>query len=256
MTQSPGSDSAPWTTARSNSRIENERFVTAVSKSVVSYLEPSDIGYYRAGARNRFCVAWFRILTSSLCGGRSSDYSFAKQISPVTSASYGPIAGSPGIVSGPITSAGILNGPSVDVINMHQQRAVELEPRNAEAYFRLADVFIQVGNYEQALAALEKVRELTPEFEGVRAGIARVYALTGRQREAQQMIRGLKADLVSIAAVYAALGDKESAFKTLEKAAGEHNPILVGLKVSPPFDSLYSDPRMIALLRRMNLAAK
>jgi len=138
----------------------------------------------------------------------------------------------------------------------YQQRAVELEPRNAEAYFRLGDLFVQVGGFDQALAAFRQVGELTPEFESFRAGIAHVYALTGRQREPRQIINRLKADPMSIAAVYVALGDKNAAFMTLEQAAKERSPTLVSIKVAPAFDSLHSDPRWQSLLRRMNFPAE
>ncbi len=138
----------------------------------------------------------------------------------------------------------------------YQKRAVELEPRNAEAYFRLGDLYVELGNYDQALAAYEKLGELTPEFESYRAGIARVHALTGKKTEARQAISSLKADPLSLAAVYVALGDKQHAFMTLEQAAKVRSPTLVGLKAAPLFDSLHSDPRMPALLRQLNFATE
>lgn len=138
----------------------------------------------------------------------------------------------------------------------YQRRAVELEPRNAEAYFRLGELYVQLGSYDQALAAFEKVGELTPESKNFRAGIARVYALMGKQREARHAIRRLKADPMSMAAAYVALGDKDQAFMTLEQAAKERSPTLIGLKVAPIFDSLHSDPRMKVLLRELNFATE
>lgn len=138
----------------------------------------------------------------------------------------------------------------------HQKRAVELEPRNAEAYFRLGDLYVELGNYDQALAAFEKVGQLTPEFDSFRAGMARVYALTGKQSEARHALRGLKADPMSLAAVYVALGDKDEALMTLEQAAKERSPTLVGLKVAQSFESLHSDPRMEALLSRLNFVTE
>ena len=135
---------------------------------------------------------------------------------------------------------------------VHQKRAVELEPRNAEAYFRLADVYVATSNYDQAIAAFERVGELTPEFESFRAGIAHVYALMGKQREARQMIRKSKADPMSIAVVYVALGDNDEAFRILEKAVEERSPVLIGLKAIPFLENLHSDPRWQTLLRRMN----
>jgi adenylate cyclase len=82
--------------------------------------------------------------------------------------------------------------------------------------------------------------------------MARVYALMGRQREARQMIKGLNANPYIIAAVYAALGDKDTAFRILDKAVEERSSALIQLKADPPFESLHSDPRWKPLLRRMN----
>jgi len=57
---------------------------------------------------------------------------------------------------------------------------------------------------------------------------------------------------VVAAAVYAALGDKDTAFGILEKAAEERDSLLVFLKEDPPFESLHSDPRWQFLIRRMS----
>jgi hypothetical protein len=64
--------------------------------------------------------------------------------------------------------------------------------------------------------------------------MARVYALTGRQREARQMIKGLKANRYITAAVHAALGDKDEAFRVLEKAIEERNSLLVNVNEAHP----------------------
>jgi tetratricopeptide (TPR) repeat protein len=110
---------------------------------------------------------------------------------------------------------------------------------------------VQLGRYNEAIAAYQKAGELVPKSGWFTAGIARVYALTGRQREARQMISGLKTDAEAVAAVYAALGDKDEAFRILDKAIEEHQ-FVFDLKEDPVFESLYSDPRWQALLRRMN----
>lgn len=54
-----------------------------------------------------------------------------------------------------------------------------------------------------------------------------------------------------IASLYALLGDKESAFKWLEKAFQQHPGDLLFLKVNRHFDSLRSDPRFQDLMRRV-----
>jgi len=133
----------------------------------------------------------------------------------------------------------------------HLRRAVELEPRAIRANFRLGDVYAQLRRYDEAIAAFERIREVMPEGGDFQAGIARVYALQGRQREARRMVSGVKGNAYIIAGVYATLGDKDQAFSILEKAV-EERQMLAALKVDPPFENLHSDPRWKALLRRTN----
>jgi tetratricopeptide (TPR) repeat protein len=134
----------------------------------------------------------------------------------------------------------------------HLLRAVELEPQSLTPNYRLGDLYAQLGRYEEALAAYERSGKAISKGGNPHAGIARVYALMGRTREARQMVRGLKVSPHIIAAVYVALGDKDEAFRILEKAVEEHQ-LLTPLMVEPPLESLHSDPRWKALLRRMNL---
>jgi TolB-like protein/DNA-binding winged helix-turn-helix (wHTH) protein/Tfp pilus assembly protein PilF len=135
---------------------------------------------------------------------------------------------------------------------LHLQRAFELEPRSVVVNSRLGIVYAQMGRYDEAIATFEKIKELAPKAgDFIRAGIAHVYALTGSQREARQMISQVKKDSIGTAAVYAALGDKDEAFRILEKAVEERQPI-VALKEIPTLEKLHSDPRWKVLLRRMN----
>jgi len=137
----------------------------------------------------------------------------------------------------------------------HLKRALDLEPRNYSAYVRLGDVYAKLGRYDEALTMFEKAAQLRDD--GMHAArIARVYALMGRQREARQILSGLKAGPFDIAAAYVALGDADEAFKILEKAVEERNSLLVFFKEDPSFDNLHSDPRWKELLRRMNFPSE
>ncbi len=49
------------------------------------------------------------------------------------------------------------------------------------------------------------------------------------------------------------LGQKDQAFKWLEKAYEERDFWITFIKVAPYFDSLRSDPRFKILLKKMNL---
>ena len=99
-------------------------------------------------------------------------------------------------------------------------RAVELDARNDGTYSRLADVYEQMGRYAEAVAFLEKARALTADpGSSYIERLARVYARMGRRSEARQMLEGLKSRgslaLMGAAGAYAALGDRDEAFKLL-----------------------------------------
>ncbi|NOR15487.1 MAG: hypothetical protein GQ544_07270 [Candidatus Aminicenantes bacterium] len=58
---------------------------------------------------------------------------------------------------------------------------------------------------------------------------------------------------IAYAMIYVGIGDNDLAIELLEKAYEERSSELVKLKVHPFYDSLRSDPRFIALLKKMNL---
>jgi len=55
-----------------------------------------------------------------------------------------------------------------------------------------------------------------------------------------------------VAMIYLRLGDKEEALRWLEKAYEERSAWLMGMKLDPALDSLRSELRFQALIRRMN----
>jgi TolB-like protein/DNA-binding winged helix-turn-helix (wHTH) protein/cytochrome c-type biogenesis protein CcmH/NrfG len=138
----------------------------------------------------------------------------------------------------------------------HLNRALELEPGNSGVHERLGDVYDQMGRYADALAAYQKGGSGSPLH---RARVARIYARMGRRGEAKQMLEDLKAETgdrvpgVAAAGAYAALGDKDEAFRLLFAMAEQGGDALNYVKVEPPLDALRSDSRWQALLRRMNL---
>jgi len=116
------------------------------------------------------------------------------------------------------------------------------------------------GQFTEATAFIEKVLQTSPFAQDNLPIAGQAYAKSGRPREAEQCIDRLR-ELAKtqsvrfywIAAIYAALGDKDKAFAELEKAYQERDWFLPRLKVDPIFDSLRADPRFKDLLKRMNL---
>jgi len=137
----------------------------------------------------------------------------------------------------------------------HLNRAIELEPQSFGGYGRLADVYEEMGRYSEALALHEKVRALRNDPPGRSLQVARIYARMGKRKEARQILDAWPATgryYEGLAGVYAALGEKDEAFRLLFRKL-EARPVLNYTKTDPPFQSLHSDPRWPVLLRRMNL---
>ena len=55
----------------------------------------------------------------------------------------------------------------------------------------------------------------------------------------------------NLATVYIGLGQKEQALASLEKAYADRSLILMNLGVDPEFESLHSDPRVVALVSKV-----
>ena len=80
----------------------------------------------------------------------------------------------------------------------------------------------------------------------------------GNTREAEKILNQLKDQAtkrrgfaVPIAIVYATLGDKDQAFAWLDKAYEQQAEGLLVLRVAPPWDPLRSDPRFVALEKKV-----
>lgn len=138
------------------------------------------------------------------------------------------------------------------------KRAIELEPRNSGAHIRLVEVYEAMGKYDKALALCEELtansgRKLSTQSP---ISLARIYARTGKHDAARRILAKTKsADAGPLASAYAALGDKDEAFRLLFKSVQERVDWYIFIKADPPFDVLHSDPRWKELLRLMNLPA-
>jgi hypothetical protein len=95
----------------------------------------------------------------------------------------------------------------------------------------------------------------------IASGLAWVYALAGKQKEATRVLDAFNelaahsyVDFYQVGVIYAGLGNKDRAFQELEKGYAERSPSMVYIKADPFWDeSVRSDPRYANLLRRMGL---
>src|SRR5207253_4184569 len=119
----------------------------------------------------------------------------------------------------------------------------------------LAAAYSEKGNFPEAIALYTKAQEAT-HFPS--SGLAITYLRMGRQIEARDILARLlqtrEKRYVSapvIAAVYVAFGDKEEAFRWLERAYDEHSGVLQWIAFLPEFRALHSDVRFPHLLQRI-----
>ncbi len=145
-----------------------------------------------------------------------------------------------------------------DAIQEYKE-VLEMNPDFWRAHGSLAFAYEEKQMYPEALVELQKVSAIFPHTNAT-AALGQLYALWGKKEKARQIIRGLqkgsKKEYVSdywVAAIYAALGEKDEAFRLLENTFAERERWILLVRVDPRFASLRSDPRFQDLLRRIGL---
>ena len=139
------------------------------------------------------------------------------------------------------------------------KQSIALDPAYVANYARIADVYIALGNYPEAIAWIERGQRVSGSSRRQADGLAVAYALAGRRREAEAIRRQLvelsrdsDQAFTSLAQVDTALGDYDAAFAWLNRAFDAKSATLWLVNGELKFDALRKDPRFTDLLRRMN----
>ena len=125
--------------------------------------------------------------------------------------------------------------------------------------FGLGWAYREKKMYPEAIAALERSLSRSGRHELPLASLAGVYGLARRRGEALKLIDELKARArlrfvpsSLFAQAFIGLGEKNRALGWIERAYEEHDQGMVYIKAYPGWDTLHSEPRFQALVRRMN----
>jgi TolB-like protein/predicted Ser/Thr protein kinase len=153
-----------------------------------------------------------------------------------------------------IATAAYLANDRIDEAIIEGQRTLLLDPNYFYLDSILAAAYREKQNFPEAIALYTKAQEATHLPS---SGLAITYSRMGRQSDARailaQLVQAREKRYVSaplIAAVSSALGDKEEAFRWLERAYAEHSGVLQWIAFLPEFRDLHSDARFPQLLRR------
>ena len=145
------------------------------------------------------------------------------------------------------------------IVQFH--KVLELDPDFFVARWQLGLVYEQKGMYAEARSEFEQARKLSPRNPAILGSLGEVDALSGRRKEAldalHQLTRLSKTEFVSpfvIALLETALGDRDQAFASLDKAYDRRDNYLIFLKVDPAFRTMRPDARFQNLLQRIGLS--
>ena len=137
------------------------------------------------------------------------------------------------------------------------RETLELNSAFWPAHLFLGWVYAQQGLMTEALAILEQCNALD-DNPRTKAFLGAAYALAGESKRAQQILGQLVAQdekrrmsSYYISVIYAALGDRNMAFRWLEKAYTDRAVGFIWLRVEPWFDALRDDPRFKRLLMKI-----
>lgn len=136
--------------------------------------------------------------------------------------------------------------------------AIEIDDKFWLVHSYLGETYIELKDFDKALIYLLKARELAPDNDPALGRLGYGYAITGRQIEAETIINELSAKSddgknysFQIALIYTALGQKDNAFKWIQKAFDTRHDFMLDLHMDPKLDPLRKDPRFISYLRKM-----
>jgi tetratricopeptide (TPR) repeat protein len=141
-----------------------------------------------------------------------------------------------------------------DLAMEQMRRAAELQASPAEILFPMGDIYVEKGDYYDAIREFERLGEV-PHALG---HMGNVYARQGDTPRALYIVEKLKTHVevsgigrYEIAIIYAGLKQNDNAFEWLEKAFEAHDKGVTYLLIDPCLDPLRTDPRFQNLVKRV-----
>jgi TolB-like protein/DNA-binding winged helix-turn-helix (wHTH) protein/Tfp pilus assembly protein PilF len=137
----------------------------------------------------------------------------------------------------------------------HCKANLELDPEQ-RSLWRIGAIYAARGEEAEATSvfvrAFERSESSPAELAAVKKG-AQEFGLRGMWKASLQFIEAdhEREDAFGIALAYTYAGNKDRALTSLDRAYEERSFGIAWLAVDPAYDSLRSDPRFAALLRRM-----
>ena len=140
-----------------------------------------------------------------------------------------------------------------------RQKMIELYPHTAPVQFsQISTILGKQGKLTAAVESQSKSHTLSDD-PGFAETLRQAYASAGYTGYLKKRIEHMTSasargsdPAISLAQFYATLGDKDAAFRWLERAVAQRD-VWLYLKADPAYDNIRSDPRFQSLVRQMHL---
>ena len=140
------------------------------------------------------------------------------------------------------------------------RNTLELDPTSDFAYSMLGYNYAGKGLYREAIESYKKAVEFGDKSTGTQIYLGAAYARAGEREKALEILRALRSGREYLSpgelpVLLGALGRKDEAFASFEKAFAVRDLQLATITGDPAFDPLRNDPRFADLVRRVGFPA-
>jgi serine/threonine-protein kinase len=139
------------------------------------------------------------------------------------------------------------------------RKTLELDPAYGFALRGFGRLLVHTKSYNEGVQRLLEARKIMDGDPMVEGELGYAYAVSENGGKVREILQGLLSrpgggfgSALPISKIYFGLGKKDRGFEWLQKAVDQHE-LGLDLKTDPAYDSVRSDPRFQALLRKMNL---
>ena len=147
-----------------------------------------------------------------------------------------------------------------DQIIQRLQPIADMNPGYHHPHAFLGLAYEQKQEWAKATAELEQAYKMDSEPEAL-AQVGHAYAAAGRTADARTVLRQLTQQSrnryispYNFAVLYTGLGERDEAFRWLQKVEQDRSEWFAAVNVDPRLDALHSDPRFAGILRSVGLA--
>jgi tetratricopeptide (TPR) repeat protein len=137
----------------------------------------------------------------------------------------------------------------------------QIDPTLPLAHWDIGLTYEQKGMEKEAIAALLKATSLSKSLN-LQSSLGHAYAQFGKREEARAILKMLKersresyVPSYYFVLVHTALGEKDLAFESLERAYQERSTVLAYLRLDPRLAPLRTDPRFASLQARLGIGS-